>query len=118
MLSNPHTDQGTEHGRDEPSRFCRPLGLEAGRDVLKEILATAEGVDADPSDDDLDIWWGTVEIDRLASGLALDAIGKLSEPGHRDDFGDPWIQKSDPNGDEATQLTPDGRASVRRVLAV
>ena len=96
-----------------------PLGLEAGRlDVLKEILATAEGLDAEASDDDLDIWWGTVEIDRLASGLTLDAIGKLSEPGDRDDPSGPWIQKSDPNGDEPTQLTPDGRAAVRRILAV
>jgi hypothetical protein len=37
--------------------------------VLNEILASAEGVDAEGSDDDLEIWWGTVEIDRLASGL-------------------------------------------------
>ncbi len=95
-----------------------PLGLEAGRlDVLKEILATAEGLDADASDDDLDAWWGTVEIDRMASGLTLADIGKLSEPGHGEDPGGPWIQKSDPNGDEPTQLTPDGRAAVRRVLA-
>jgi hypothetical protein len=95
-----------------------PLGLEAGRlDVLKEILATAEGVHAESSDDDLDIWWGNVEIDRLASGLTLDAIDKLSGPGGDEDPGGPWIQKSDANGDETTQLTADGRAAVRRVLA-
>jgi alkanesulfonate monooxygenase SsuD/methylene tetrahydromethanopterin reductase-like flavin-dependent oxidoreductase (luciferase family) len=95
-----------------------PHSLEAGRlDVLKEILATTEGIDAEASDDDLDAWWGTVEIDRLANGLTLDAIGKLSEPGQRDDSSGPWIQKSDPKGDEITQLTPDGRAAVRRVLA-
>lgn len=119
MLSDPTSIE--ERNMDEVNHRdpADPLGLEAGRlDVLKEILATAEGLDAEASDDDLDAWWGTVEIDRLASGLTLAAIGKLSEPGHRDDSSGPWIQKSDPNGDEPTQLTPDGRAAVRRVLAV
>jgi hypothetical protein len=106
---------------DEASHIksADPLGLEAGRmDVLKEILAKAEGVNAEASDDDLDAWWGVVEIDRLASGLTLDAIGKLSEHGDRDDPSGPWIQKSDPHGDEPTQLTSGGRAAVRRLLAV
>jgi hypothetical protein len=91
-----------------------PLGLEAGRlDVLSEIVNRAEDLDGEATDDDLDMWWGIVEIDRLASGLTLAAIDTLAA----DDLGSAWIQKSDPHGDEPTQLTPDGRAVVRRILA-
>jgi hypothetical protein len=85
-------------------------------DVLKEILANTEGVDAEASDDDLDAWWGTVEIDRVASGLTLIAVGKLASPSHGDEPNGPWVQKSDANGDEPTELTAAGRIAVRRAL--
>jgi hypothetical protein len=102
--------------QDDPTDL---LGLEAGpRDVLKEILANTKGVNAEASDDDLDAWWGTVEIDRVASGLTAIAIGKLASPNHGDEPKGPWIQKSDPNGDEPTELTAAGRVAVRRALAV
>jgi hypothetical protein len=95
------------------------LGLEAGPlDVLKDLLANAEGVDAQASDDDLDTWWGTVEVDRMVSGLTLDSISKLAAPNHELDPNGPWIQKLDANGDESTQLTPAGRAAVRQILSV
>lgn len=93
------------------------LGLGAGPvDVLKEVLANVEGVDAGASDDDLDAWWGIVDSDRVASGLTLIDIGKLAAQSHGNDFGGPWIQKSDANGDEPTQLTAAGRAAVRQVF--
>lgn len=94
------------------------LGLEAGPlAVLKELLANTEGVDAEASDDDLDAWWGTVEIDRVANGLTLIAIDKLASPSHGDGPQGPWIQKSDPDGDEPTQLTAAGRLALRRALS-
>jgi hypothetical protein len=102
--------------QDDPADL---LGLEAGPlDVLKEILANTAGVDAEASDDDLNTWWGTVEIDRVASGLTLIVIGKLASPNHGDEPNGPWIQKSDPNGDEPTELTAAGRVAVRRALSV
>jgi hypothetical protein len=95
-----------------------PLGLEAGRlDVLTEIVGRAEDLDAQATDDDLDTWWGVVEIDRLASGLTLAAIDTLADPDPADGQGGAWIRKSDPHGDDLTQLTADGRAAVRRILA-
>jgi hypothetical protein len=95
-----------------------PLGLEAGRlDVLSEIVGRAEDLDGEATDDDLDMWWGIVEIDRLASGLTLAAIDTLAAPNPADGMGSAWIQKFDPHGNEPTQLTPDGRAAVRRILA-
>lgn len=95
------------------------LGLGAGPlEVLKEITANLEGVDPGASDDDLDAWWGIVERDRVSSGLALINIGKLAAHSHGDDVSGPWIQKSDPNGGESTQLTAAGRAAVRQALAL
>lgn len=102
--------------QDDPTDLLR---LEARPlDVPKEILASTGEVDAEASDDDLDAWWGTVEIDRVASGLTLIAIGKLASPNHSDEPIGPWIQKSDPNGDEPTELTAAGRVAVRRALSV
>jgi len=101
--------------QDDPADL---LGLEAGAlEVLKEILANTEGVEAEASDDDLDAWWGTVETDRVANGLTLIAIGKLASPTHGDEPDGPWILKSDPNGDEPTELTAAGRIAVRRALS-
>jgi hypothetical protein len=85
--------------------------------LLKQIVARVEGLDATGSDDDIDLWWGSVEIDRLASGLTLAAIAKLAEPSGEGDPKGPWLQKSDETGDEPTQLTPQGREAVRQIGA-
>lgn len=94
------------------------VGTERGRlELLEEIVAKAGDVDAGASDDDVDLWWGSVEIDRLASGLTLATISKLSNSDSEDDPAGPWLRKSDETGDASTQLTAQGRAAIRRISA-
>jgi hypothetical protein len=105
---------------DKPSRheLADTLGADVGRAaLLQEIVGKVEGVNASLSDDELDLWWGTVEIDRLASGLTLAAINKLSASNGDDYAAGPWLQLSDATGDEPTRLTPEGRQAVRRIGA-
>ena len=92
------------------------IGTDVGRlDLIKEIATKVEGLDANASDDDLDQWWGSVEGDRLTSGLTLATIAKLSEPNSEDGPACPWIQKSDLTGDKLTQLTPEGKEAIRQI---
>lgn len=94
------------------------VGTDVGHLVLLEkIVAQVEGLDTTASDDDLDRWWGSVEIDRLASGLTLASIAKLSGPSSEDEPAGPWLRKSDATGDEPTQLTPEGREAIRRICS-
>jgi hypothetical protein len=64
-------------------------------DLLKEILARAEGLDAKASDDDLHLWRGTIEIDRLPSGLTL----RDRRPSPRGDSGMPYVGSYIQDGD-------------------
>lgn len=92
------------------------VGADQGRlALLSEIIGKVGRVDPAASDEELDLWWGSVEIDRLASGLTLAAIAKLSLSSHADTPNGPWIEKSDETGDEPTALTPAGREAIRRV---
>lgn len=92
------------------------VGTGLGRfELLTEIFAKVGNLNADASDDDLDLWWGSVEIDRLASGLTLATISKLSQSNQEDDPAGPWLQMSDETGDAPTQLTSQGKLAIRRV---
>ena len=105
-----------EHIRSDD--LADAVGADLGREaLLEEITGKVDGLHATATDDDLDLWWGAVEIDRLASGLTLAAINKLSEPSSDDDPGGPWLKKLDVAGDEPTQLTPEGRNALRRIVA-
>ena len=94
------------------------VGTDIGRlAMMKEIIGKVDGLDKTASDDDIDLWWGAVEIARMASGLTLATIAKLAEPSTEDGPAGPWLQKSDETGDEPTQLTADGREAIRRIVA-
>lgn len=91
------------------------VGTDLGRRaLLAEIIAKTGALDPAGSDEEVDLWWGSVEIDRLASGLTLATIARLAEPGDDAPTG-PWLRKSDETGDAPTELTPDGRAAARRI---
>ncbi|MDO6414621.1 hypothetical protein Q4F19_09540 [Sphingomonas sp. BIUV-7] len=91
------------------------VGMDAARsELLTEIVAKVGSPDPEASDDDLDLWWGLVEIDRLASGLTLATIAKLSHPGGDEHPAGPWLQTSDETGDAPTQLTPQGKLAIRQ----
>jgi hypothetical protein len=106
-------DQPYKHELDDT------VGTDKGRTaLLKEIIDKVEGLDVAGSDDDIDRWWGTVEVDRLASGLTLATIDRLVDQGNEDDASEPWLQRSDATGDEVTQLTPAGRAALRQVGSI
>lgn len=92
------------------------VGTDVGRRALMmEIIGKVDGLDATASDDDLDRWWGSVESDRLASGLTLATIAKLVEPSSADEPAGSWLHKSDATGDDPTALTPEGKKAVRRI---
>lgn len=92
------------------------VGTDMGRfALLEEIVGKVGNFDPSGSDDDLELWWGLVEIDRLASGLTLATISKLSEHTSEDDPAGPWLQTSDETGDAPTRLTPQGKVAVRRI---
>lgn len=94
------------------------VGTDIGRlAMMKEIIGKVDGLDITASDEDLDLWWGSVEIARKVSGLTLATIAKLAEPSTEDEPAGPWLQKSDETGDEITQLTADGREAIRRIVA-
>ncbi|TVV74509.1 hypothetical protein [Sphingomonas solaris] len=94
------------------------VGTDVGRRVLlTEIIAKVERLEDAASDEELDQWWGLVEIDRLASGLTLASIAKLSAPDGEDEPAGPWLEKSDETGDEPTRLTAAGREAIRRIGA-
>ena len=84
------------------------------RTLLREIIAKVDGFDAAGSDEELDRWWGLVEVDRLASGLTLATIARLADPDADDDPPGPWLLTSDEAGDAATQLSNEGRDALRR----
>lgn len=64
--------------RPDQHDLADTVGTDVGRlDLIKEIAAKVEGLDADASDDDLDQWWGSVEGDRLVSGLTLATIASF-----------------------------------------
>ena len=94
------------------------VGTDIGRlAMMKEIISKVDGLDITASDDDIDLWWSSVEIARKVSGLTLATIAKLAEPSTEDEPAGPWLQKSDETGDELTQLTADGREAIRRIVA-
>lgn len=106
---------------DQPSPhdLAATVGSElAPIELITEIVRKVGNPDPDASDDDLYLWWGSVEIDRLASGLTLATINKLSQPSREDLSTGPWLQKSDDTGDAPTQLTPEGKAVVRQIGVV
>ena len=98
--------------------LAETVGTDIGRvALLEEIVAKVEGSGAADADDDLDLWWGLVESDRLASGLTLATIHTLSTPCAEDDLAGAWLERSDEAGDELTRLTPEGRKAVKRINA-
>ncbi|MET0268885.1 MAG: hypothetical protein ABW173_00525 [Sphingomonas sp.] len=105
-------NQPTQH------ELAGTVGADAERPaLLAEIIAKVGEPEAGASDDDLDLGWGGVEIDRLASGLTLAVIARLSEAEGADGPAGPWLRKSDASGDGPTELTPQGREAVRRLAA-
>jgi hypothetical protein len=109
-----------EHILDHVSQedLAGTVGADQGRlALMTEIIDKVGGVDPAASDEDLDLWWGSVEIDRLASGLTLAAIAKLSRSSDADTPNGPWIAKSDETGDAPTALTAAGREAIRQADA-
>jgi hypothetical protein len=118
MLSDPVIIEERAMAQTHQHDLADTVGTDVGRlALLKKIMAQVEGLDTTAADDDLDRWWGSVEIDRLASGLTLATIAKLSKPSSDDDPAGPWLRKSDSIGDEPTQLTQEGKAAIRRISA-
>jgi hypothetical protein len=110
IIKDKRLDQTQQHD------LADTVGTDLGRfALLQEIVAKVGDPDPQASDEELDLWWGSVEIDRLASGLTLATIGKLAEPSGDDEPAGPWIQTSDESGDGPTQLTASGRAAIRRI---
>lgn len=103
-------DKVDEHDLAATVGTDEPRGM-----LLREIVAKVDGFDAAGSDEDLDRWWGTVEVDRLASGLTLATITKLADPRGGGEPTGAWLLKADEAGSEPTQLTREGRDALRMI---
>ena len=101
-------DDVTEASIDEMVHQAVDLSLQEG-------ISGVGGPGPEATDDDLDLWWGSVEIDRLASGLTLATISVLTKPDSDGGPAGPWLQRSDATGDDTTQLTPQGREATRQL---
>lgn len=102
--------------RAEQDQLADTIGTDVGRaTLLREIIAKVAGLDVNGSDEELDRWWGVVEVDRLASGLTLATIARLAEPNPSDEPVAPWLSTSGAAGHETTQLTPEGKNALKRI---
>jgi hypothetical protein len=100
----------------EQDQLADTVGTDVGRaTLLREIISKVDGLDVTGSDEELDQWWGLVEVDRLASGLTLATIARLAEPDSSDESAGPWLSTSGVAGHETSHLTPEGREALRHI---